>query len=321
MNVDQALSDHIQDLLDSGAISNQTALQLHALADSHALSLSDLGDIDHLSQLITARLNLIETANGDDAPSDDDGRFQDADALSMPEKPFDEIAVLPNSLMENRKMMDMDAIKAEMNNLAADDTLPSTAPQTVPSQGKTMFGISNALTSPFTPDDSEDEEIDTSTFEFRAINGTGNNLTHHDWGQTHTAYLVHSQCQYGDGMNTPNDADRPGVREISNTVFAQSGDMSNAVGLSNYLWVWGQFVDHDITLTKEGHDVRYFIQNEKYKDIGDGMVEKSSDWRKDAEQRDVACCGDIHTHTLMVMTLARSDPDHRSNPTFSHWDP
>src|SRR5271165_446773 len=31
---------------------------------------------------------------------------------------------------------------------------------------------------------------------------------------------------------------------------------------------------------KEGHDVRYYIDNEKERDIADGFVEKSSDWEK-----------------------------------------
>ena len=37
---------------------------------------------------------------------------------------------------------------------------------------------------------------------------------------------------------------------------------------------------------KEGHDVRYYIDAEKERDIADGFVPKSKDWEKDAKFRD-----------------------------------
>ena len=33
---------------------------------------------------------------------------------------------------------------------------------------------------------------------------------------------------------------------------------------------------------KEGHEVRYYIEAEKERDIADGLVPKSKDWEKDA---------------------------------------
>lgn len=48
---------------------------------------------------------------------------------------------------------------------------------------------------------------------------------------------------------------RPNPREISNAIFAQNGvDMPNSVGFSNLLWVWGQFIDHDLSLTEPHGD-------------------------------------------------------------------
>lgn len=50
-------------------------------------------------------------------------------------------------------------------------------------------------------------------------------------------------------------ADRPNPREISNAVAAQNGERTFAAnGASALLWSWGQFVDHDVNLTKEGHE-------------------------------------------------------------------
>src|ERR1700732_5529939 len=40
-------------------------------------------------------------------------------------------------------------------------------------------------------------------------------------------------------------------------------------------------------ILKEGHDVRYYIDNEKERDIADGFVPKSLDWEKDASWADI----------------------------------
>lgn len=44
-------------------------------------------------------------------------------------------------------------------------------------------------------------------------------------------------------------ADRPNPREISNILSAQDGGTVNAAGASDVLWIWGQFLDHDLSLT------------------------------------------------------------------------
>src|SRR5258708_8146853 len=43
---------------------------------------------------------------------------------------------------------------------------------------------------------------------------------------------------------------------------------------------------------KEGHDVRYYIDNEKERDIADGFVPKSQDWEKDAKWADIVVFDD-----------------------------
>ena len=51
------------------------------------------------------------------------------------------------------------------------------------------------------------------------------------------------------GSRSPAGEDRPGPRDISNAGCAQSSFEPNARGAADYLWQWGQFVDHDIDLT------------------------------------------------------------------------
>src|SRR6267378_2985032 len=43
---------------------------------------------------------------------------------------------------------------------------------------------------------------------------------------------------------------------------------------------------------KEGHDVRYYIEAEKERDIADGFVPKSKDWEKDAKWSDIVVFDD-----------------------------
>ncbi len=49
--------------------------------------------------------------------------------------------------------------------------------------------------------------------------------------------------------------DRPNPREISNAVAHQGyKETQNANGASDLLWSWGQFIDHDLTLSREGEE-------------------------------------------------------------------
>lgn len=55
---------------------------------------------------------------------------------------------------------------------------------------------------------------------------------------------------YDDGISDPAGASRWGARYISNEVLAQSGSIPSPNRESDMLWQFGQFVDHDIDLTR-----------------------------------------------------------------------
>lgn len=83
-------------------------------------------------------------------------------------------------------------------------------------------------------------------FEFRTIDGSGNNGTNPDWGRAGTALLRLTTVDYENGTDSPAGQHRPSAREISNLVVAQPGSIPNAAGASDFLWQWGQFIDHDL---------------------------------------------------------------------------
>ena len=87
---------------------------------------------------------------------------------------------------------------------------------------------------------------------YRAVDGSNNNPDNPDLGRVDSQLLRVSNPDYGDGASTLAGDDRPMAREISNAVFAQSENTGNAANNSDFLWLWGQFIDHDMSITENG---------------------------------------------------------------------
>ncbi|MEZ6062987.1 MAG: peroxidase family protein [Planctomycetaceae bacterium] len=95
--------------------------------------------------------------------------------------------------------------------------------------------------------------------EVRSIDGTGNNLENPELGSTDEQLLRVAASDYADGISAPAGEDRPSAREISNALSAQQEDtLTNDRDLSAFLYVWGQFLDHDIDLTEAQEDGESF---------------------------------------------------------------
>jgi hypothetical protein len=88
---------------------------------------------------------------------------------------------------------------------------------------------------------------------YRSLDGTYNNLHDPELGATFTTLLRLVPADYGDGVSSMAGQDRPSARAISNLVTVQPAPFTNDGGLTDYLWQWGQFLDHDLDLT-EGND-------------------------------------------------------------------
>ena len=92
---------------------------------------------------------------------------------------------------------------------------------------------------------------------FRSIDGTGNNATNADWGSAGTDLIRIAPAAYADGISAPAGSNRPNARLISNVLSDQTDPSDptqdintvNSKLLSDFIYVFGQFLDHDLDLT------------------------------------------------------------------------
>ena len=88
-------------------------------------------------------------------------------------------------------------------------------------------------------------------FEARSFDGYGNNRFEPELGMAPTPLLRLSGVSFAYGMTREPEPDLPDPRLISNIVSVQSEPMLNTAQATDMVWQWGQFLDHDISLTPE----------------------------------------------------------------------
>jgi len=90
-------------------------------------------------------------------------------------------------------------------------------------------------------------------FEAESLDGSANNLSHPAWGEAGSPYLRLAPARYGDGVGTM--VSGPNPRYVSNRIFNPRGqDLFSPRNLSQWVWVWGQYVDHSIGHALEGSE-------------------------------------------------------------------
>src|SRR4051794_10307649 len=94
--------------------------------------------------------------------------------------------------------------------------------------------------------------------ELRSIDGSGSKEVNPARGAAETPRLRNTANGYGDGVGSPGGASEKGAREISNLVNAQSAPRLLGKNVSDFLWQWGQFLDHDMNLTPIGNPIEQF---------------------------------------------------------------
>jgi hypothetical protein len=85
---------------------------------------------------------------------------------------------------------------------------------------------------------------------WRSLDGSGNNLRHPTWGRIATPYARVAKAAYADGIARMMGG--PSTRAISNRIFNDLGqNVLSENNVSQWGWVWGQFLDHTFGLRVE----------------------------------------------------------------------
>ena len=83
-----------------------------------------------------------------------------------------------------------------------------------------------------------------------AIDGVGNNPFFTDMNSTDSELRRMFRNDYADLRLEMAGSDRPNARIISNKVFRQSKSTKNTKGATDFVWQWGQFLDHDLSISE-----------------------------------------------------------------------
>lgn len=102
---------------------------------------------------------------------------------------------------------------------------------------------------------------------YRSYDGSGNNLLHPTWGAAGTPLARKGPVGYQDGislprgtvdMGFPQTSALPNPRTVSNLVVKQTVMTPNSSNLTDWVFQWGQFVDHDLSLSLAEEPIEEF---------------------------------------------------------------
>ncbi|MEO8064457.1 MAG: peroxidase family protein [Pseudomonadota bacterium] len=85
---------------------------------------------------------------------------------------------------------------------------------------------------------------------YRTLDGSGNNLADPTMNAVGMRLMRRMTVDYADGVSQMAAPNFAGPRVISNAVAAQSASIPNRRRASDFLWQWGQFLDHDMDLSE-----------------------------------------------------------------------
>jgi hypothetical protein len=85
-----------------------------------------------------------------------------------------------------------------------------------------------------------------------SLDGKLNNPGQSTWGVAGVNLMRFAPAAYADGLSQPAGANRPNARLISNALSDSNTSIPNKRNLSDWIYGWGQFLDHDLDLTTSG---------------------------------------------------------------------
>jgi hypothetical protein len=89
-------------------------------------------------------------------------------------------------------------------------------------------------------------------YEWQSYDGNGNNLYNPNFGKANTALLRQSSSDYENGSTSLaiRGASNPNPRIVSNLLCKTDISIPNSQNLTDMMWIWGQFIDHLLDLTR-----------------------------------------------------------------------
>jgi len=121
-------------------------------------------------------------------------------------------------------------------------------------ESSTTTPDANALINPTLSElSSRETSLTPQRSPYRTYDGTSNNLSldKNAWGSANIPLLREMPATYGPNYSLAG-ASRPSPRAVSNLVVDEPVTIFNVRNLSTVVYLWGQFLDHDITLTPTG---------------------------------------------------------------------
>lgn len=100
------------------------------------------------------------------------------------------------------------------------------------------------------------DTTDSLKYLWRTYDGSGNNLANPSLGMINTRLSRKSIVAYADGVSAlaSRGAKNPSPRVVSNSVCKSATHPLSLNGLSTMMWGWGQFLDHEIDLTRDSDE-------------------------------------------------------------------
>ncbi len=87
---------------------------------------------------------------------------------------------------------------------------------------------------------------------YRTFDGSNNNQLYAQWGAASNPLFRELPSEYSDGLNALAGAGRPNPRHVSNRLANEIEDVHNRRDMAGLFYIWGQFLDHDLTNTPAG---------------------------------------------------------------------
>lgn len=113
--------------------------------------------------------------------------------------------------------------------------------------------------------------------EVRTYDGSQNNLANPTWGASFSHLQRLAGSAYGDGVSSMAGPNRVSARVVSNSIVNQDEGVStpNSFNGSDFVWQWGQFIDHDLDLTdgaEEAADIAIPLGDLHFDPDGTGSI-------------------------------------------------